>query len=113
MFGFLHVPSLVSEISPADRLEPLLLDPTRLRIAATLAAAGEVEFAFVRDRVGVTDSALSKQLRTLSRSKIVACRRERTGARRRLWARLTLHGRAILVKHAQALREIAETPEMT
>ena len=101
----------MSEVSPADRLEPLLLDPTRLRIAATLAAAGEVEFAFVRDRVGLTDSALSKQLRTLAQSKIVATRRERTGARRRLWTRLTPHGRAVLVRHAQALREIAGTSD--
>ncbi len=95
------------ETPPADRLEPLLLDPTRLRIVATLAAAGEVEFGFVRDRVGLTDPTLSRQLRTLGDSGIVASRRERTGARRRVWARLTPHGRTVLAQHARALREIA------
>ncbi len=92
---------------PERRLAPLLLDPTRLRLVATLAAAGEVEFGFVRDRVGLSDSALSKQLRTLGEADIVASRRERTGARRRVWLRLTPHGRVLLATHAEALREIA------
>lgn len=95
--------------SPEDRLAPLLLDPTRLRLVATLAAAGEVEFAFVRDRVGLSDSALSKQLRTLGEADVVGSRRERTGPRRRVWLRLTPHGRTLLAAHVQALREIAGT----
>lgn len=94
---------------PADRLEPLLLDPTRLRIVALLAASGEIEFEFVRDHVGLSESALSKQLRTLSDAGLAATRRAHTGARRRSWAHLTPHGRAVLARHAQALREIAGT----
>lgn len=91
----------------ADRLEPLLLDPTRLRLAAVLAAAGEVEFGFVRDHLGISDSAVSKQLRTLTDAGLVDTRRERSGARRRVWAHLTRQGRTVLARHAQALREIA------
>src|SRR5688572_26830256 len=97
----------MTEHGPAGRLAPLLLDPTRLRIVATLAGAGEVEFRFVRDRVGLTDSALSKQLRTLADAGLVSSRRERTGAARRAWVRLTLHGRFVLAEHARALREIS------
>lgn len=96
----------MAEDMPADRLEPLLLDPTRLRLVATLVAAGEVEFGFVRDRVGLTDSALSKQLRTLVDAGL-ATRRSRTGARRRTWVHLTARGRTVLAQHARALREIA------
>lgn len=92
----------------AQRLAPLLLDPTRLRIAATLVGAGEVEFGFVRDRVGLTDSALSKQVRTLSEADLVSLRRERTGPARRAWLRLTPHGRGVLADHTRALREIAD-----
>jgi DNA-binding transcriptional ArsR family regulator len=95
----------------AQRLVPLLLDPTRLRIAATLVGAGEVEFGFVRDRVGLTDSALSKQLRSLSEADLVSLRRERTGPARRAWIRLTPHGRTVLAGHTRALREIAESTE--
>lgn len=94
-----------------DGLAPLLLDPTRLRIVATLAAAGEVEFGFVRDTVGCSDSALSKQLRTLSDADLLVSERSRTGARRRTWVRLTRHGRAVLADHVQALRDIAADPD--
>jgi DNA-binding transcriptional ArsR family regulator len=97
----------MAESPAAERLVPLLLDPTRLRIVATLAGAGEVEFGFVRDRVGLTDSALSKQLRTLAGADLVGTRRETTGPARRAWVRLTPHGRQALADHAGALREIA------
>ncbi|TQM01624.1 transcriptional regulator [Pseudonocardia kunmingensis] len=93
---------------PAERLEPLLLDPTRLRIVATLVGAGEVEFKFVRDRVGLTDSALSKQVKALSAADLASLRRERSGPARRAWLRLTPHGRAVLSDHARALQEIAD-----
>lgn len=89
------------------RLVPLLLDPTRLRITATLLAAGEVEFGFVRDRVGLTDSALSKQLKALATAGLTISRREPTGAVRRTWVRLTTEGRAQVSAHVTALREIA------
>ncbi|MEV1292415.1 transcriptional regulator [Pseudonocardia sp. NPDC049635] len=93
--------------TPDTRLVPLLLDPTRLRISATLVAAGEVEFGFVRDRVGLSDSALSKQLKVLTTAGIVESRREPTGAARRSWVRLTTDGRAQVSAHILALREIA------
>jgi DNA-binding MarR family transcriptional regulator len=93
---------------PQAGLEPLLLDPTRLRVVAALAGAAEVDFGFIRDRVGLTDSALSKQLRTLTEAELLTTRRERTGARRRVWVSLTSDGRARLARHASALREIAE-----
>ncbi|WP_082399725.1 MULTISPECIES: transcriptional regulator [unclassified Pseudonocardia] len=66
---------------------------TRLRITATLLAAGEVEFGFVRDRVGLTDSALSKQLKALATAGLTTSRREPSGAVRRTWVRLTTEGR--------------------
>ncbi|MDN5915202.1 MAG: transcriptional regulator [Pseudonocardia sp.] len=94
---------------PADtRLVPLLLDPTRLRITATLIAAGEVEFGFVRDRVGLTDSALSKQLKALTTAGLIISRREPTGAARRTWIRMTPEGREQAGAHITALREISE-----
>jgi DNA-binding MarR family transcriptional regulator len=98
----------MSEPAASDGLHPLLLDPTRLRIVATLTGGGEVEFGFVRDRVALTDSALSKQLRTLSNADIVFVRREEKGARRRAWIRLTPSGRETVEQHVRALREIAD-----
>ncbi|MDN5920568.1 MAG: transcriptional regulator [Pseudonocardia sp.] len=95
------------EPSADTRLVPLLLDPTRLRITATLLAAGEVEFGFVRDRVGLTDSALSKQLKALATAGLTTSRRESTGAVRRTWTRLTPEGREQVSAHVTALRVIA------
>ncbi|MDN5855497.1 MAG: transcriptional regulator [Pseudonocardia sp.] len=92
------------------QLDPALLDPTRLRIVATLLPAGEVEFRFVRDRVGLTDSSLSKQVKALSQIEMVIARRERTGPARRVWLRLTSSGRSRLQAHARALSSIAEDP---
>ncbi|ANY10068.1 hypothetical protein AFB00_14215 [Pseudonocardia sp. HH130630-07] len=86
---------------------PLLLDPTRLRIAATLVAAGKVEFGFIRDRVGLSDSALSKQLKALAAAGLLTSDREPTGAARRTWIRLTEQGREQVGAHVVALREIA------
>jgi DNA-binding MarR family transcriptional regulator len=97
----------MSEPAASDGLHPLLLDPTRLRIVATLTRGGETEFGFVRDRVALTDSALSKQLRTLSNADIIVVRREEKGPRRRAWIRLTLNGRETMEQHVRALRQIA------
>ena len=92
---------------PADaRLVPLLLDPTRLRIATALVATDEAEFGAVRDRVGLTDSALSTQLRALTAADLITSRREPTGAAGRTWIGLTAQGREQVGAHIMALREI-------
>ncbi len=47
------------------RFDELIHPSTRLSIVALLAAADWVDFAFVRDRLSLSDSALSKQFATL------------------------------------------------
>lgn len=100
---------------PVNGLHDLLLDPTRLRIVAVVAPASKVEFSFVREATGLSDSALSKQLRTLTEAGFVEQEKLRTGpARSRTWIKLTPDGRAILTAHTEALTAIARhsaTPE--
>lgn len=96
----------MTDPAPDGRLETLLLDPTRLRVAAALQAAGEVEFSYVRDRVGLTDAALSKQIGLLADAELVDTRRGRTGVAGRRRLRLTPHGRQRLAEHAETLRRI-------
>jgi DNA-binding transcriptional ArsR family regulator len=84
------------------RFDELIHPSTRLSIVALLAAADWVEFGFVRDQLGMSDSALSKQLSTLEDAGYV--RLEREG--RRLRARLTPAGREAFQGHVAALREI-------
>ncbi|WP_326834889.1 transcriptional regulator [Amycolatopsis rhabdoformis] len=88
--------------------DQLLLDPTRLAIVSLLAAAEWAEFGFVRDSVKLTDSALSKQVTTLSKNDYVEVRKGYVGKRPRTWLNLTATGRAILAAHIAALQAIAE-----
>ncbi len=88
------------------RFDELIHAPTRLSIVALLAAADLAEFKFIRDSVGLTDSALSKQLTTLEDAGYVEIRKSFVGKRPRTSARLTRAGRAAFEQHVAALQEI-------
>ena len=93
----------------AARFDELIHPSTRLSIVSLLAAADWVDFAFVRDRLGMSDSALSKQLSTLEEAGYIAVERRLADRRRRVRARLTQAGRAAFEGHVAALREIVAT----
>lgn len=85
--------------------------PARLRIAGVLRRGAELEFAVLRDTLGLTDTNLSKNLRVLTDAGYVSVRKERSPARadaRRLtWVTLTPDGRRAVEAHLAALAEIA------
>ncbi len=93
--------------APTD-LDALLVDPTRLAIAALLAAAEWAEFPFVRDAVGLSDSALSKQAATLERAGYVEVSKGYIGKRPRTWLKLSEAGRSVLSAHIEELQRIAD-----
>ena len=74
-------------------LDDFLHTPARLSIMSLLAPAEWVTFAFLRDTIGTTDSALSKQLSALEAAGYLEVRKDRT-AHRSTSARLTPEGRA-------------------
>ncbi|GAB2512760.1 transcriptional regulator [Nocardia heshunensis] len=90
----------------AARFDELIHPSTRLNLVATLAAADWAEFAFLKDRLQLSDSALSKQLATLEEAGYVATERRLEGSRRKVRARLTPAGRTAFDGHIAALREI-------
>lgn len=94
------------------RFDELIHPSTRLSLVATLAAADWAEFAFLKDRLGLSDSALSKQLATLEEAGYITTERRLDGSRRKVRARLTERGRDALTGHIAALQEIvaAATP---
>ncbi|HEY9374584.1 transcriptional regulator [Streptomyces sp.] len=92
---------------PRHDLEPLLTSPVRLSVVAALAPLDKAEFAFVRDLVEVTDSALSKQIAALEEAGLVAVDKGRVGRRSRTWLSLTQEGRSVYRRHLEALRAIA------
>jgi DNA-binding HxlR family transcriptional regulator len=84
----------------------LIHAPTRLSLVAFLAATGWTDFAVLRDEVGLSDSALSKQLTTLADVGYIEIRKGFVGKRPRTSARLTPRGRRAFVHHVLALQEI-------
>jgi DNA-binding MarR family transcriptional regulator len=97
-------------MTPA-RFDELIHPSTRLSIVALLAAADWVEFAFIRDQLGLSDSALSKQLSTLEEAGYVHIERPVSDRRRRVRARLTAAGRTAFQGHVAALRAIVGSAE--
>jgi len=88
------------------RFDELIHPSTRLSIVALLAAADWADFSFVRDELGLSDSALSKQLSTLEEAGYVAIERPLSDRRRRVRACLTPAGRDAFEGHVAALRAI-------
>jgi DNA-binding MarR family transcriptional regulator len=91
------------------RFDELIHPSTRLSIVALLAAADWVEFAFLRDQLHLSDSALSKQLATLEDAGYIAIERPLSDRRRRVTAKLTDAGRSAFEGHVAALRSIVST----
>jgi DNA-binding MarR family transcriptional regulator len=89
--------------------DELVHAPTRLSILALLAGAEALEFRFIRDRVGLSDSALSKQVSTLEEAGYVDVTKGFVGKRARTWIRLTADGRAAFEGHVAALQQIVAT----
>jgi len=88
------------------RFDELIHPATRLSVVALLAAADWADFAFIRDELGLSDSALSKQLTTLEEAGYVVIERPVSDRRRRVRARLTPLGRERFLGHVAALRSI-------
>lgn len=88
------------------RFDELIHAPTRLSIVSLLAASQWADFKFIRDSVGLSDSALSKQLATLEQAGYVEIGRGFVGKRPRTSARLTPAGRDAFEEHVAALQEM-------
>jgi DNA-binding MarR family transcriptional regulator len=91
------------------KFDELIHPSTRLSIVALLASADWIDFAFVRDRLGLSDSALSKQFATLEEAGYVSIERPLADRRRRVRARLTPTGKKAFDGHVAALQAVLGT----
>ncbi len=89
----------------SGQLDAVIHPMHRLKVCAMLEAAGSVEMSVIRDAVGLSPSALSKQVGALVGAGYVRQERSR-GDSRRIWLTLTEQGRKAYRSHVQALREI-------
>jgi DNA-binding MarR family transcriptional regulator len=88
------------------RFNELIHAPTRLTIVSLLAAAQWADFKYIRDELGLSDSALSKQLSTLESAGYVEIRKSFVGKRPRTSASLSQAGREAFDQHVAALQRI-------
>jgi DNA-binding MarR family transcriptional regulator len=86
-------------------LDEFVHTPARLSILSLLAPADWVAFSFLRDAIATTDSALSKQLKTLEEAGYVESFKDRS-ARRSTSVRLTEPGRAAFEAYLRALEQL-------
>jgi DNA-binding MarR family transcriptional regulator len=87
-------------------LDANLQAPARLKLMTMLTAVSEAEFSTLRDRLGVSDSVLSKHVSTLAGAGYVRSRKGIHAGRRTTWLSLTSVGREALRSHVSALREL-------
>lgn len=88
------------------QFDELIHPSTRLSLVAVLASTDWADFAYLRDRLDLSDSALSKQLTTLEQADYVAIDRRVINRRRRVRARLTEVGRQAFDGHVAALQAV-------
>ena len=90
------------------RFDAVVHMPPRLQVCGLLAAVDDMDFAVVREHVGVSDSVLSKHLRTLEEAGYLALHKRSVGGRVRTWAALTRKGRAAFTGHVAALQQLVQ-----
>ncbi|MFD0776358.1 winged helix-turn-helix domain-containing protein [Streptomonospora algeriensis] len=89
------------------RFDELIHASTRLSIMAMASAGTGIEFRFIRDALGVSDSVLSKHVGALEAAGYLTVRKENLGrGRRRTLVDITEEGDAAFQGHVAALDAI-------
>jgi DNA-binding MarR family transcriptional regulator len=96
----------VTAVQP--RFDAVVHAPPRLQVCGLLAAVDSMDFAAVRDTVGVSDSVLSKHDKQLEEAGYVTIGKATVASRQRTSLALTKAGRAAFAAHVAELRRITE-----
>ncbi|MGY2001926.1 winged helix-turn-helix domain-containing protein [Blastococcus sp. SYSU DS1024] len=88
------------------RFDPVVHAPPRLQVCGLLAVVDTMDFATVREQVGVSDSVLSKHVKQLEEAGYVTVRKATRASRVRTSLALTPAGRAAFEAHVAELRRI-------
>jgi DNA-binding MarR family transcriptional regulator len=94
----------VTAVEP--RFDAVVHAPPRLQICGLLAAVELMDFAAVRDAVGVSDSVLSKHIKQLEEAGYVQVHKATVASRQRTSLSLTRAGHAAFEAHVAELRRI-------
>lgn len=94
-------------MSAVPVFDPVIHAPGRLQICAILSGVDDAEFAMIRDRIGVSDSVLSKHVKQLEEAGYVALTKAPFDGRQRTWLALTGAGRKAFAAHVAELQRLA------
>jgi DNA-binding MarR family transcriptional regulator len=92
------------------KLDPLIHAPKRLRIMSLLRHSDALEFQFLKERLDLSPSDLSKQMTALVDAGYVRMRKTGKGPGSSTWYRLTREGRKAFESHVAALRALLDQP---
>src|SRR5215469_7172539 len=102
--------SEVSQQHPRFQLNEAIHQPVRLSILGVLAHAQRVDFAFLRDHLGLKDANLSQHLTALEALGFVTIDKTFERKRPRTWVSLNPQGRAAFEEYLGVLRTIVGPP---
>lgn len=88
------------------RFDPVVHAPPRLQVCGLLAVVDTMDFAAVREQIGVSDSVLSKHVKQLEEAGYVTVRKSTRASRVRTSLALTAAGRTAFDAHVAELRRI-------
>ena len=88
------------------KFDTLIHAQNRLQICAILAAIAEIEFKSLREQLNVSDSVLSKHLKSLEEANYVIIIKRTDMGRQRTWLSLSADGLKAFRGHVEALQEI-------
>lgn len=87
-------------------LNPVIHAPNRLQMCCMLAGVDTIDFATVREALDVSESVLSKHIKTLEEAGYLKVRKTPSEGRVRTWLALTGAGRKALKGHLAALKAL-------
>lgn len=91
---------------PAAGLDDVVHQRNRLGILAVLAEAGQADFPYLRNLLGLTDGNLGRHLQVLEEAGLVTISKGYHHRRPRTWASITASGRRALEAELASLRTL-------
>jgi len=91
------------------KFDTLIHAQNRLHVCAMLAATAEIEFKVLRENLEVSDSVLSKHLKSLEEANYIIANKRIENGRNRTWLSLSYEGRKAFNDHVAALQQIVGT----
>lgn len=94
--------------APLSALDPVLTAPKRLAALALLHSVESVDFGYLRDRLGLSASDLSKQMAALGEARYLTVTKSGRGPGATTTYAITGEGRAAYRRHREALQRLLD-----